>query len=215
MTSNKDQEATNLHHMSPPAASDGITEVTCGKCKSKKTKSKLHCGEDAGKLSFRNMWVNGLESYRSLVAWLKEQAARARDKALRVSNGKLLLKSTLWPHEAAQKTHNTASGFVTTGDVAGALRHVPACVSTFKHVTITAHMPAPHNNAIHMVPVDKQETPSSILCPDSSTACQHNLWTSHLRSCSTMQKTSTSQTGREVGTADPARRIAASATALV
>jgi hypothetical protein len=137
--------------MAPPAASDGITEVSCGKRKSKKTKSKLHCGEDAGKLSFRNMWVNGgLENYRSLVAWLKEQAARARDKALRVSNGELLLESTLWPNEAAQKTHNTASGFVTMGDVACALRHVPACISTYKHVTISAQMPATHNNATHM-----------------------------------------------------------------
>ncbi len=81
------------------------------------------------------MWVNSLENYRLRVARLREgapaslqeQSAQAIDKAFGVNHGELLLESTLWPNEAAQETHNSASGFITTGDVAGALRHAPAC----------------------------------------------------------------------------------------
>ncbi len=41
-----------------------------------------------------------------------------------------MLESILWPDEAAQGTHNSASTFKTTGDVAGALRHAPANSTT-------------------------------------------------------------------------------------
>jgi hypothetical protein len=100
------------------------------------------------------MWVTGLENHglgsfkarlrEEAVACLKEQA-EAIDQALGVSKGELLLESALWLNEEAQKTHNSASGLIATGDVAGALRHAPAYASTFKHVTISAHMPATHN----------------------------------------------------------------------
>jgi hypothetical protein len=76
---------------------------------------------------------------------LREQAAQAIDKTLRVSNGELLLESMLWPSEVAQEAHNSASTFKTTGDVAGALRHAPAYSITFTYVTNLAHMPATHN----------------------------------------------------------------------
>jgi hypothetical protein len=105
------------------------------------------------------MWVTSLENHglgsfkarlrEGAVAWLQEQAAQAIDKAFGVSKGELLLESALWPNEEAQKTYNSASGLVATGDAAGALRHAPAYVSTFKHVTISAQMPATHN-APHM-----------------------------------------------------------------
>jgi hypothetical protein len=66
-----------------------------------------------------------------------------------------------------------------------------------------------------MMPIEKQENASSILRLDSSPAHQHNRWTSHLQLCSAMQKTTTSWTGGEVGTVNPARRIVDSATAPV
>ncbi len=40
-------------------------------------------------------------------AWLKEQTARAIDKAFGASHGELLLESTLWPNEVAQETDTT------------------------------------------------------------------------------------------------------------
>ncbi len=90
-----------------------------------------------------------MERTQEAVAWLQEQDAQAIDRAFGVSKGELLLESALWLNEEAQKTHNSASGLIAAGDVADALRHAPACVSTFKHVTILAHMPATHN-APHM-----------------------------------------------------------------
>jgi hypothetical protein len=101
------------------------------------------------------MWVNSPEDYRprSYLArlregdapWKKELAAQAIGEAFGASHGELLLESTLWPNEAAQETHNSASTFKTTGDMAGALRHAPAYGITFMHVTTSAHMPATHN----------------------------------------------------------------------
>jgi len=52
--------------------------------------------------------------------WEKELAAQAIGEAFGASHGELLLESTLGPNEAAQVTHNSASIFKTTGDVAGA-----------------------------------------------------------------------------------------------
>jgi hypothetical protein len=91
---------------------------------------------------------------RRSAAWLREQAAQAIDKTLGVSNGELLLESMLWPGEVAQEAHNSASTFKTTGDVAGALRHAPACSITSTPVSECrrgeccawlAHMPATHD----------------------------------------------------------------------
>jgi hypothetical protein len=100
------------------------------------------------------MWVNSAEDYRpgSYLArlregdgpWEKELSAQAIGEAFGASHGELLLESTLWPNEAAQETHNSASIFKTTSDVAGALRHAPASLK-FSHVTTLAHMPATHN----------------------------------------------------------------------
>jgi hypothetical protein len=139
----------------------------------KETERKQNCGEDARKLSLRNMWVTTVEDYRPgplvtrfregavvgppglcsramrkmkrSAAWLREQAAQAIDKILGVSNGELLLESMLWLSEVAQEAHNSASTFKTTGDVAGALRHASAYSITFTDVTTLAHMPATHN----------------------------------------------------------------------
>jgi hypothetical protein len=104
------------------------------------------------------MGITGLENHRlgSFKARLREEAvacskeqAEAIDQAFGVSKGELLLESALWLNEEAQKTHNSASGLIAMGDRAGALRQAPAHASTFKHVTISAHMPATHN-APHM-----------------------------------------------------------------
>ncbi len=65
--------------------------------------------------------------------------------ACRVGYGELVLESILWPDEAAQGTHNSASTFKTTGDVAGALRHAPAFSITSTDVTTLAHVPVTHN----------------------------------------------------------------------
>ena len=144
-----------------------------GNAHAQKTERRQNCGEDARKLSLRNMWVATVEDYRPTppvtrfregavvrppglcsramremkrsATWLREQAAQAIDKTLGVSNGELLLESMLWPSEVAQEAHNLASTFKTTGDVAGALRHAPAYSITSTPVTTLAHMPATHN----------------------------------------------------------------------
>jgi hypothetical protein len=107
---------------------------------------------------------------------------------------------------------SVASIFEATSDVAGALRHAPACVSTFSHVTTSAHMPATHYTP-HMDVC--QQAGDCIINPTPGFEYQHNRQTSHLQSCSTMQKTTSSWTGREVSTLNPARRTAVSGTALV
>jgi hypothetical protein len=110
------------------------------------------------KANIQKMWVVGLENLRlgslevrfreGAVARLRELIAEAIDKAFGVSKGNLSLESALWPHEGAQKTHDSALGLTATGDAAGALRHAPAYVPTFKHATIPAHMTAT-NSAPH------------------------------------------------------------------
>jgi hypothetical protein len=100
------------------------------------------------------MWVDSPEDYRpgSYLArlgeggapWEKELAAQAIGEAFGAGYGELVLESILWPDEAAQGTHNSASIFKTTSDVAGALRHAPAYSITFTHVTTSARMPATH-----------------------------------------------------------------------
>ncbi len=101
------------------------------------------------------MRVNSPEDYRlgSYLArlgeggapWEKELAAQAIGEAFGAGYGELVLESILWPDEAAQGTHNSASTFKTTGDVAGALRHAPAFSITSTDVTTLAHMPVTHN----------------------------------------------------------------------
>ncbi len=93
----------------------------------------------------QELLVKAMRKMKRSAAWLREQAAQAIDKTLGVSNGELLLESTLWPNEVAQEAHSSASTFKTTSDEAGALRHAPAYIVTFTHVTTSAHMPAMHN----------------------------------------------------------------------
>jgi hypothetical protein len=45
----------------------------------------------------------------------------------------------------AKMMRSVASTFKTTGDVASALRHAPACSTIFTDVTTLAHMPVTHN----------------------------------------------------------------------
>jgi hypothetical protein len=137
------------------------------------------------------MWVNSLEDYRpgSFMTWLRERAV-------------------VWPKELFARAmremkKSAASIFEATSDMAGALRHAPACVSTFSHVTTLAHMPATHNTPY--VDACKQAGDHIINpAPGSSTTHQHNRQTSHLQSCSSIQKTSISQTSGEVITVNPA-----------
>ncbi len=65
------------------------------------------------------------------------------------------------------------------------------------------------------MPIEKQESASSILCLDSSPTHQHKRCTSHLQPCPAMQKTTTSWTEGEVSTGNPERRIVDSATTPV
>ncbi len=90
----------------------------------------MNCGEEARKLSFRNMWVNSLEDYGpgSFVTRLRE--------------GAVVRPLELSSRAMREMKKSAASIFEATRDVAGVLRHAPACVSTFLNVTTSAHMPA-------------------------------------------------------------------------
>jgi hypothetical protein len=96
------------------------------------------------------------------VAWLLEQFAQVRDKINGVSKHKCWLELVYMASEVAQDTHNSASELRITSDVAGTLRHAPACISTFTHYCTSAHSPGT------WMPVKKEETASSILCQDVS-----------------------------------------------
>ena len=78
----------------------------------------------------RNMWVNGVEDYRpgSFMTRLRE--------------GAVVRPIDLFSRAMREMKKSAASIFEVTSDVAGALRHAPACVSTFLNVTTSAHMPA-------------------------------------------------------------------------
>jgi hypothetical protein len=99
----------------------------------KETERKQNCGEDARKLSLRNMWVNSVEDYRPglFMTRLREGAA--------------VRPIELFSRATREMKKSAASILEVTSDVAGALRHAPACVSTFSHMTTSAHMPATHN----------------------------------------------------------------------
>ncbi len=61
--------------------------------------------------------------------------------------------AVVWPKELFARAmremkKSAASIFEATSDLAGALRHAPACVSTFSHVTTSAHMPDTHNTSL-------------------------------------------------------------------
>ncbi len=81
------------------------------------------------------MWVNSVEDYRpgSFVTRLRE--------------GAVVWPKELFARAMPEMKKSAASIFEATSDVAGALRHAPACVSTFSHVTTSAHMPATHNTS--------------------------------------------------------------------
>jgi hypothetical protein len=79
------------------------------------------------------MWVNTVEDYRP------------GPSVTRFREGAVVRPLELCSRAMRKMKRSAASIFKTTGDLAGALRHAPAHVITFKHVTTPAHMPATHN----------------------------------------------------------------------
>ena len=99
----------------------------------KETERRQNCGEDARKLSLRNMWVTTVEDYRPT------------PPVTRFREGAVVRPLELCSRAMRKMKRSVASIFKTTGDVGGALRHAPAYSITFTHVTTSAHMPATHN----------------------------------------------------------------------